>query len=576
MLGAGDDRKMKGMISLVLECIDRLHVYSSAAHFADIARREAKESWKSILNSLYELLGIEEATFVLSLFMNLEAPPEVATGVLRRLRAPAAIAALIRGNRENCAQFSGSPDWFISRLERLDASSGILEVLHCVLVESPEALNIIKEGHIKSIISLLDKHGRNHKNVTESTVSFSANNEVPGIMRPSIFLDVSEGSAQYKKWYYELMVDHTEPFVTTEATHLCVSWASTEGYAPSPGGGEEWGGNGVGDDLFSYGFDGLHLWSGCIARTGMLPAWGRHGEFKFLPPPSYTPCYEAVLPKEKLKVEHSREYKQERTYTRDLPGPTVSLTQAAFTPIPVDTSQIMLPPHLERIRRKLVENVHELWVMNKIELGWQYGPVHNEIITIPDTLVKKEIVITIINTVFMEKLDVGVRKEVDSMGTSEIKYRDSVCYIQHINSGLWLTSQSVDVKSVRMVSIQHKLLLSRISPVLACRVLENLRLLTPRNYAPRRSHGRRPKFIHISARRITDGTCHLKHTFSLIDLLERHRDDKIRGLDALSKKVKASAVDLPIESVSLSLQDLIGYFHPPEEHLEHEDKWNRL
>lgn len=40
---------------------------------------------------------------------------------------------------------------------------GILEVLHCVLVESPEALNIIKEGHIKSIISLLDKHGRNHK-----------------------------------------------------------------------------------------------------------------------------------------------------------------------------------------------------------------------------------------------------------------------------------------------------------------------------------------------------------------------------------------------------------------------------
>lgn len=48
---------------------------------------------------------------------------------------------------------------------------GILEVLHCVLVESPEALNIIKEGHIKSIISLLDKHGRNHK-VHTSTLLF--------------------------------------------------------------------------------------------------------------------------------------------------------------------------------------------------------------------------------------------------------------------------------------------------------------------------------------------------------------------------------------------------------------------
>ncbi|XP_009279400.2 PREDICTED: ryanodine receptor 1-like, partial [Aptenodytes forsteri] len=40
--------------------------------------------------------------------------------------------------------------------------AGILEVLYCVLIESPEVLNIIQENHIKSIISLLDKHGRNH------------------------------------------------------------------------------------------------------------------------------------------------------------------------------------------------------------------------------------------------------------------------------------------------------------------------------------------------------------------------------------------------------------------------------
>lgn len=41
--------------------------------------------------------------------------------------------------------------------------TGVLEVLHCVLVESPEALNVIKEGHIQAIISFLDKHGYNHK-----------------------------------------------------------------------------------------------------------------------------------------------------------------------------------------------------------------------------------------------------------------------------------------------------------------------------------------------------------------------------------------------------------------------------
>ena len=81
-------------------------------------------------------------------------------------------------------------------------------------------------------------------------------------MRPNIFLGVSEGSAQYRKWYYELIVDQVQPFVTAEATHVRVGWASTDGYAPYPGGGEGWGCNGAGDDLYSYSFDGLHLWSG--------------------------------------------------------------------------------------------------------------------------------------------------------------------------------------------------------------------------------------------------------------------------------------------------------------------------
>lgn len=49
-----------------------------------------------------------------------------------------------------------------------------------------------------------------------------------------------------------------------------------------------------------------------------------------------------------------------------------------------------------------------------------------------------------------------------------------------------------------------------------------------------------------------------------------------RGLDTLRRKGKSSTLDLPIDSVSLSLQDLIGYFQPPGEHLEHEDKQNRL
>ncbi|KTF91196.1 hypothetical protein cypCar_00000226 [Cyprinus carpio] len=435
--------KEEGMLTLVSHCIDRLNVYNSAAEFEELAGEEAGEAWKDILNLLYELL-----------------------------------AALIRGNRTNCTQFSRKLDWLVSKLERLESSSGILEVLHCILIESPESLNIIQKAHIRSIISLLYKHGRNHKVLTEkyfdqwgadlildvlcslcvcNGVAVRANqnficdhllprrdlllqtrliNDVQS-MRPNIFLGMSEGSAQYKKWYFELIIDQVDHYVTSEPTHLRVGWATTKGYAPYPGGGEGWGGNGVGDDLYSYGFDGLHLWSGRIPRAvasinqhllnsddvvsccldlgapsmsfringqpvqGMFEDFnvdgfffpvvsfsagvkvrfllgGRHGDFKFLPPAGYAPCYEALLPKEKMRVEPVKEYKRDLEGVRDLLGTTEFLSQASFIPVPVDTSQIVLPPHLENVRDKLAENIHELWGMNKIELGWMYGKIRDD------------------------------------------------------------------------------------------------------------------------------------------------------------------------------------------------------
>uniref|UniRef100_A0A665VN75 Ryanodine receptor 3 n=1 Tax=Echeneis naucrates TaxID=173247 RepID=A0A665VN75_ECHNA len=421
--------KQEGMLTQVSNCIDRLNVYNSAAHFGECAGSEAGAAWKDILNLLYELL-----------------------------------AALIRGNRNNCTQFSNNLDWLVSKLERLESSSGILEVLHCILIESPEALNIIQRGHIKSIISLLYKHGRNHK-ILDVLCSLCVCNGVAvrtnqnlicdhllpkrdlllqtqlvndvQSMRPNIFLGVSEGSAQYKKWYYELMIDQVDHFVTSEPSHLRVGWANSKGYAPYPGGGEGWGGNGVGDDLYSFGFDGLHLWSGRVPRAvasmnqhiltsedvvsccldlgapsisfringqpvqGMFENFntdglffpvvsfsagvkvrfllgGRHGDFKFLPPSSYAPCYEALLPKEKMKVEPVKEYKRDVDGVRDLLGTTQFMSQASFIPTPVETSQIVMLPHLEKVRDKLAENIHELWGMNKIELGWSYGKIRDD------------------------------------------------------------------------------------------------------------------------------------------------------------------------------------------------------
>ncbi|XP_072301857.1 ryanodine receptor 3 isoform X2 [Eucyclogobius newberryi] len=421
--------KEEGMLALLVKCIDRMNMYDNAAHFGEVAGEEAGAAWKDICNHLYELL-----------------------------------AALIRGNRTNCAQFSKSMDWLISKFERLESSSGILEVLHCILVLSPEALNIIQKSHIKSIISLLYKNGRNHKILDVlcslcvcNGVAVRANqnlicdhllpkrdmlfqtklvNDVQS-MRPNIFLGVAEGSAQYKKWYFELVIDQVDHFVTGEPTHLRVGWANSKGYAPYPGGGEGWGGNGVGDDLYSYSFDGLHLWSGRIPRAvasinqhllnsddvisccldlsapsmsfringqpvqGMFEDFntdgfffpvvsfsagvkvrfllgGRHGDFKFLPPAGYSPCYEALLPKEKMHVEPVKEYKRDHEGVRDLLGTTKFLSQASFIPMPVDTTQVVLPPLLDNVRDKLAENIHELWAMNKIELGWMYGKVRDD------------------------------------------------------------------------------------------------------------------------------------------------------------------------------------------------------
>lgn len=47
----------QGVIDLVLDCIDRLHQYSSASHFAEAAQSDTGEEWETILNRFYELLG---------------------------------------------------------------------------------------------------------------------------------------------------------------------------------------------------------------------------------------------------------------------------------------------------------------------------------------------------------------------------------------------------------------------------------------------------------------------------------------------------------------------------------------
>lgn len=59
-----------------------------------------------------------------------------------------------------------------------------------------------------------------------------------------------------------------------------------------------------------------------------------------MPPPGYAPCYEALLPRERMRIEPIKEYKHDFNGVRNLLGPTLSLTHTSFTPCPVDTVQV--------------------------------------------------------------------------------------------------------------------------------------------------------------------------------------------------------------------------------------------
>lgn len=57
-------------------------------------------------------------------------------------------AAIIKGNHTNCKEFANTNrlNWLFSRLgsQASGEGTGMLDVLHCVLIDSPEALNMMR------------------------------------------------------------------------------------------------------------------------------------------------------------------------------------------------------------------------------------------------------------------------------------------------------------------------------------------------------------------------------------------------------------------------------------------------
>ncbi|CAF1123978.1 unnamed protein product [Adineta steineri] len=375
------------------------------------------------------------------------------------------LAALIKGNRANCSNFAQNArlNWLVNRLQSQQASSGVLEVLHSVLVDSPEVLNMITESHILAIIGLLDRNGRDPK-VLDVLCSLCVNNGVAvranqnlicenilqrsdlllqtalvdhvTCMRPNIVVGVEDGESMYRKWYFEVIIDYIEQ-VTHVQPHIRIGWATTH-FQPSPGHGDGFSSNGVGDNTYSYGFDGQNIWFagrpfnvsndntkqiglkkndiiGCLLDLNTPEMWfslngvpvkgllrgfdltgmfypaislssrvscrfllgGKHGRFMYRPPEHAAPFYEAMLLKQRVCIEPCFSFGNIERNRLD--GPTQIQHNIAFTPQPIRTSHINLPLQLQKICDQLAENIHELWSMSKIANGWKFGEQRDDV-----------------------------------------------------------------------------------------------------------------------------------------------------------------------------------------------------
>ena len=60
-----------------------------------------------------------------------------------------------------------------------------------------------------------------------------------------------------------------------------------------------------------------------------------------------------------------------------------------------------------------------------------------------------------------EKIEVTQKRDVEGMGIPEIKYGESMCFVQHVSTGLWLTYAAVDAKSARLGPLKRKVWQSR-------------------------------------------------------------------------------------------------------------------
>jgi len=51
----------------------------------------------------------------------------------------------------------------------------------------------------------------------------------------------------------------------------------------------------------------------------------------------------------------------------------------AYSPSPLDTSDIRLSPELLEMTEQIAANVHEIWTQQRMAEGWRYGKERNDV-----------------------------------------------------------------------------------------------------------------------------------------------------------------------------------------------------
>ena len=50
----------------------------------------------------------------------------------------------------------------------------------------------------------------------------------------------------------------------------------------------------------------------------------------------------------------------------------------SYSPAPIDTAAIRLPPALHALTERLAENAQDLWATQRLAQGWQFGPQRDD------------------------------------------------------------------------------------------------------------------------------------------------------------------------------------------------------